>query len=296
MKIGFMGLGHMGSKMAARLLDAGFDLHIYNRTPEKADDLVKRGAVFANTPAELGDCHIIISMLSDDKAVENVVYGDKGILRFMEPGTIHISMSTISPSLAEHLEADHNLVNCFLVGAPVFGRPETAEQGKLFIMAGGEDQAIEGCKEVFDVLAEKVFHISESPAHAHLSKVLGNFMLISSIQALSESLALAEKSGLDQKVFLDAMTESLLSAPFYKNYGKMIVEKNYDKAVGFALPLALKDLRLAQKTAEEAGIPLPTASLVHDQVLTAMARGLGEMDLGALGKLAADNAGVTLHH
>ncbi len=292
MKIGFMGLGHMGSKMAARLIHAGFDLSVYNRTPSAATEVVAQGANLVQTPADLSDCHIIISMLSDDKAVESVVYGERGFLRHLEPGAIHICMSTISPSLAEHMDVDHKMVNCFLVGAPVFGRPELAEAGKLFIMAGGDEQVLKSCKRVFAALAQKVFHIGESPAHAHLTKILGNFMLISNIQILSESLALAEKSGLDQKMFLEAMTSSLFSAPLFKNYGGMIVNKSYDKKVGFGLPLALKDIRLAQSAAAEAGSPLPMASLVHDQVLTAMARGFGEMDLSALGKLASDNAGV----
>ncbi|MDG0817583.1 NAD(P)-dependent oxidoreductase [Bdellovibrio svalbardensis] len=292
MKIGFMGLGHMGSKMAARILQAGFELSVYNRTPAAAKELVSQGAKLVESPADLHDCHIVISMLSDDKAVESVVYGDRGFLKHVEPGTIHISMSTISPSLAEHMDIDHQMVNCFLVGAPVFGRPESAEAGKLFVMAGGDEQVLRSCKRVFAALAQKVYHVGENPAHAHLMKILGNFMLVSNVQILSEALALAEKSGLNQKIFLEAMTSSLFSAPLFKNYGGMIIEKAYNKKNGFGMPLALKDIRLAQEAAANAGSPLPMASLVHDQVVTAMARGLGQMDLSALGKLAADNAGI----
>lgn len=296
MKIGFIGLGHMGSKMAARLLQAGFELSVFNRTASRAEELVHQGAKLVQSPAELAECHIVISMVTDDKALESVVYGERGFLRHLEPGTIHISMSTISPSFAEHLESDHQMVNCFLVGAPVFGRPDAAATGKLFILAGGDEQVLRSCKRVFAALAQKVFTVGDSPGQAHLAKILGNFMLISNIQMLSESLALAEKSGLDQKLFLEAMTSSLFSAPLFKNYGAMIVDKAYDKNVGFGMPLALKDIRLAQDAAAEAGSPLPMASLVHDQVITAMARGLGQMDLSALGKLASDNAGVHLGH
>ncbi|QDK37299.1 NAD(P)-dependent oxidoreductase [Bdellovibrio sp. NC01] len=293
MKIGFMGLGHMGAKMAARLLDKGFDLTVYNRTPEKAEPLVAKGAKIAYSPLDLHDCHIIISMVADDKALENLVYGERGLLKVLEPGTIHISMSTISPALADHMEADHHMCNSFFVGAPVFGRPEAAAEGKLFIMTGCDDQLLKSCQKIFDALSQKVFHVSEDPAHAHLTKVLGNFMLISSIQMLSEALALAQKSGLDQKLFLEAMTGSIFSAPIFKNYGSMIVDKMYEKNVAFALPLALKDLRLAQEAAASARSPLPMASHVHDQVMTAIARGMAEMDLSALGKFAAENAGVS---
>jgi 3-hydroxyisobutyrate dehydrogenase-like beta-hydroxyacid dehydrogenase len=177
-------------------------------------------------------------------------------------------------------------------GAPVFGRPDAAAAGKLFVMAGGQTEDLVLCASVFEALSQKVFHVSLKPSLAHLSKVLGNFMLLSSVQILSESLAVAQKSGLDSAQFLEAMTGSLFTAPLYKNYGGMIIEKLYDKKVAFRLPLALKDIRLAQQAASSVGSPLPSASLVHDQIITAMARGMKDMDLSALGKLASDNAGL----
>jgi 3-hydroxyisobutyrate dehydrogenase-like beta-hydroxyacid dehydrogenase len=292
MKIGFLGLGHMGSQMAKRLMESGHELHVYNRTASAADELIKRGARFAAHPMEIGDVEVYITMLADDSALESVLFGEKGLFQSMLAGSTHLSMSTISPALAERLEKDHQSKGCAFVGAPVFGRPEAAEAGKLFVMAGGTAPDVQKCSAVFEALSQKVFHVSEKPSLAHLTKVLGNFMLLSSIQILSESLAIANKSGLDQKIFLEAMTGSLFSAPFYKGYGTMMIDKLYDKKVAFKLPLALKDIRLAQQAAESINSPMPSASLVHDQIITAIARGMKDMDLSALGKLASDNAGL----
>jgi 3-hydroxyisobutyrate dehydrogenase-like beta-hydroxyacid dehydrogenase len=292
MKIGFLGLGHMGSPMADRLLDTGRELLVYNRTPSAADPLVKKGARQASQPADLSDCDIFITMLSDDVAVESVVYGETGFLKTLKSGALHISMSTISPALAERMEKDHQAKGCALVGAPVFGRPDAAAAGKLFVMAGGSPEDLDRCSSILETLSQKVFHVSPKPSLAHLTKVLGNFMLLSSVQILSESLALAHKSGLDQAQFLEAITGSLFSAPLYKNYGGMIIDQLYDKKVAFRLPLALKDIRLARQAADSVGSPLPSVSLVHDQIITAIARGMKDMDLSALGKLASENAGL----
>lgn len=292
MKIGFLGLGHMGSKMAKRLIESGHQLQVYNRTAAAADELVKRGARFAAQPMDVSDVEVYITMLADDSALESVLFGEKGLFKSIQPGAIHLSMSTISPALAERLEKEHQSRDCAFAGAPVFGRPEAAEAGKLFVMAGGSAAEVQRCSPVFEALSQKVFHVSEKPALAHLTKILGNFMLLSSVQILSESLAIAQKSGLDQKLFLEAMAGSLFSAPFYKSYGTMMIEKTYDKKVAFKLPLALKDIRLAQKAAESINSPLPSASLVHDQIITAIARGMKDMDLSALAKLASDNAGL----
>lgn len=292
MKIGFLGLGHMGSQMAKRLIESGHELQIYNRTASAADELINRGARFVSRPMDLGDVEVYITMLSDDAALESVLFSEKGLFKSMRAGSIHLSMSTISPALAERLEKEHQAKGCAFVGAPVFGRPEAAEAGKLFVMAGGTASDVQRCSAVFEALSQKVFHVSEKPSLAHLTKVLGNFMLLSSIQILSESMAIAQKSGLDQKTFLEAMTGSLFSAPFYKGYGTMMIDKLYDKKVAFRLPLALKDIRLAQQAAESINSPMPSASLVHDQIITAIARGMKDMDLSALGKLACDNAGL----
>lgn len=142
MKIGFMGLGHMGTQMAERIRLAGYHLTVYNRTAKAAEVFVQNGVEFSPTPSGLSDCDFLISMLSDDQALESVVNGPQGILKCLKPGAIHISMSTISPAMAEKMEKEHQSRNCTFVGAPVFGRPDAAQAGKLFILFGGEEKIL----------------------------------------------------------------------------------------------------------------------------------------------------------
>jgi 3-hydroxyisobutyrate dehydrogenase-like beta-hydroxyacid dehydrogenase len=283
MNIGWIGLGHMGSAMAGRVLDAGHTLTVYNRSPDKASTLVERGARLAATPAEAANNQLLVSMLADDAALREVL-GAGGALQALPAGATHVSMSTISHALAKELTATHRERGVGFVGAPVFGRPDVAAQGKLFIVVGGEPDALAACESLFSVLSQKVLSLGADPAAAHLTKVLGNFMLISSVELLGEALNVAHAADLDPQALLNALTGSVFSAPFYANYGRMIVAQKFDGPAAFTLPLAKKDLELALAAARSGGAPLPMAETVRSQLARLLEAGGEQLDLSALGR------------
>jgi 3-hydroxyisobutyrate dehydrogenase-like beta-hydroxyacid dehydrogenase len=204
----------------------------------------------------------------------------------MTTNTVHVSMSTISHALALTLSEAHAARGVGFVGAPVFGRPEAAALGKLFILAAGDPTALSRCQPLFDVLSQKVLPLGPTPADAHLTKVLGNFMLISSVELLAEALNVAHAAGLAPAALLGALTNSVFSAPFYANYGRMIAAQNFDGPAAFSLPLALKDIELARAAAAGVSRALPSAEPVRTKVAALIEAGGEELDLTAIGKWA----------
>jgi 3-hydroxyisobutyrate dehydrogenase-like beta-hydroxyacid dehydrogenase len=290
MKIGFIGLGHMGSAMAQNLLKAGHELTVYNRTPGKAQALVAKGARAATEVADVCRGDVVITMLSNDDAVEDVTFGNKGALATLRKGAIHLSMSTISVALSERLAAAHAKAEQRFVAAPVFGRPEAAAAGKLFICAGGRSDAVEACMPLFQALGQSTFRIGDKPQDANLVKLSGNFLFATVIESLGEAMALVGKAGIDRHQYLDFLTSSLFPAPVYKTYGELIVEGQYQPAK-FAAPLGFKDIRLTIAAAERLSVPMPLASLLHDRFVRLLAQEGGEtMDWSGIGQLAAQDA------
>jgi len=283
MQIGWIGLGNMGSGMAARVLDAGHTLTVYNRSRHKAEALVGRGARFAETPAEAASGELLVTMLADDAALSDVL-GPGGALAALTSSTVHVSMSTISHALALELTEAHAKRGVGFVGAPVFGRPDAAAAGKLFIVAAGEAAALERCQPLFDVLSQKVLPLGNAPASAHLTKVLGNFMLISSVELLAEALGVAHAAGMDPQALLAALTGSVFSAPFYANYGRMLVAQQFDGPAAFTLPLARKDIELARSAAVGVARSLPSAEPVRAKLTALIEAGGAALDLTAIGK------------
>ena len=283
MNVGWIGLGNMGSVMAKRLLDAGHTLTVWNRTPQKAKALVEQGARAGATPAEAAQNPIVITMLSDDAALREVL-GPGGALEAMTKGATHVSMSTISYALAQELTTAHAARGIGFVGAPVFGRPDAAAAGKLFILAGGPPEALAACQPLFEALSQKVLPLGPTPAAAHLTKVLGNFMLISSVELLGEALAVARGLELDPAQVLGALSGSIFSAPFYANYGRMIAEQRFSGPAAFSLTLAKKDLGLAMAAADTGAVQLPVAQTVQRKVEALLSGGGNDLDLAALGK------------
>lgn len=283
MKIGWIGLGNMGSVMAPRALAAGHELVVYNRSRHKAQSLVDAGARFAETPAGAADAELVVTMLSDDGALREVL-GPGGVLTALPAGSVHVSMSTISPALARELAASHAERGVGFVGAPVFGRPEAAAAGKLFILAAGEAAALAKCQPLFDFLSQKVLPLGNEPANAHLTKVLGNFMLLSSVELLAEALNVAHLSGLEPQALLEALTSSVFSAPFYASYGRLLVGQKFDGPAAFTVALAKKDLQLAITAAESAAAALPMATPLRDKLDALLAAGAGQQDATAIGR------------
>jgi 3-hydroxyisobutyrate dehydrogenase-like beta-hydroxyacid dehydrogenase len=283
MNIGWIGLGNMGSVMAGRVLEAGHGLTVFNRSAERAQVLVGRGARLAKTPAEAAQNELVVTMLSDDAALRDVL-DSGGALAAMPAGATHVSMSTISHALAQDLTASHAARGVRFVGAPVFGRPDAAAAGKLFILAGGEPAALASCQALFQILSQKVLPLGSDPAAAHLAKVLGNFMLISSVELLGEALGVAHGHGLEPQALLDALTGSVFSAPFYGNYGRMIAAQKFDGPAAFGLSLAQKDLGLALAAAASGSTSLPIAETLRGKVERLVQEGGAGLDLASLGK------------
>jgi 3-hydroxyisobutyrate dehydrogenase-like beta-hydroxyacid dehydrogenase len=290
MQVGFIGLGRMGSGMAANLLAAGHTLTVYNRNPAKAEALVAKGAQLAKTPGDAARGDVVITMLADDRALEHVVFGENGILPALAPGAIHVSMSTISLALAERLAAAHREKDQEFMSATVFGRPDLAASGKLFVVAAGKPATIARCKPLFDVLGQRIFEISDQAPKANLVKLSGNFLIASVIEGLGEAMALVSKAGIDRAQYVDLLTSTLFGAPVYKTYGGLIAEERYHPP-GFKAELGYKDVQLALGAAKDLRVPMPMASLISDRFLALIAVGGGSLDWSALGLLAKRDAG-----
>jgi 3-hydroxyisobutyrate dehydrogenase-like beta-hydroxyacid dehydrogenase len=291
MKVGFIGLGRMGAGMAASLLKAGQEVTVYNRSPAKAAALAAQGAKVAATVADVCHGDVVMTMLANDQAVEDVVFGHGGVIETLAPGAIHISSSTISVALAERLTLAHRELASRFISAPVFGRPDVAAAGQLAVVAAGPSSAIDDADPILDAIGRKIFVVSETPAAANLVKLSGNFLLASVIESLGEAMALIGKSGIDRRRYLDILTAALFDVPAYKLYGGLIAEGDFEPA-GFAAPLGQKDLRLALAAAEALNVPMPFASVLRDRFLTLMAQGGDQLDWSAIGGLAAVDAGV----
>lgn len=292
MQIAFLGIGAMGDGMARNLLKAGHKVTAFNRTKNRADALQTDGALVASSAAEAcQNAEIVISMLADDDATQEVFLAEPNFLRSLQPGAVHCSMATISVELAERLIRAHDKAKRGYVSAPVFGRPPAAAAAQLFIIAAGKSGAISRCKPLFDAIGQQTFVVGKNPVVANIVKISGNFMLAALIETLGEAFALTRKYDVDPEQFLEIITNTIFPAPAYKNYGGMIARDNYEPP-GFKLRLGLKDVGLALSAAQAKTVPMPIASLCRDHYLTAMARGYQEMDWAALGRICAENAGI----
>jgi 3-hydroxyisobutyrate dehydrogenase-like beta-hydroxyacid dehydrogenase len=281
----------MGAGMAATLLKAGHEVAVYNRTAGKTEALVRLGAQARPSVEAVCAADAVITMLADDNAVEGIVFGQGGVLASLKKGAAHISSSTISVALSKRLAAAHAAAGQHYLAAPVFGRPDAAASGKLFVVIGGPAELVDTYMPLFKGLGQKTFVMSNKPEDANLVKLSGNFLIAAVIESLGEALALIGKGGLDQQQYLDLLTSTLFDAPVYKTYGRLIVEQRFEPA-GFAAPLGQKDIRLTLAAAETLQVPLPLASLLRDRFLTLLAQGGEALDWSAIGQLAARDSGL----
>jgi len=291
MRIGFIGLGNMGRGMAANLVNAGHQVTVYNRTAAKMETLVQRGAAPAHSVAEACGGEVVVTMLAGDEAVEEVTFGEHGILASLAAGAHHVSSSTISVGLSKRLAAAHAEAGQHYVAAPVFGRPEAASAAKLFVVAAGAPQVLDPLIPLFDAIGQRTFVVSEQPHTANLVKLSGNFLIASAIESLGEAIALVAKGGVDPLQYVDILTSTLFGSPAYQTYGGLIARRQFHPA-GFAATLGLKDIGLALAAGDELRVPLPLAGLLRDRFLTLVANGHGDLDWSAIASLAARDAGV----
>ncbi len=289
MKVGFLGLGGMGAAMATRLVQAGLEVTVWNRSAAACEPLVALGAARAEEVGELFGLDVVISMLADDQAIRGVLL-DSGALERARPGLIHLSMSTLSLDCVEALDQAHQRQGLAFVAAPVFGRTDVAEAGKLNIVVGGPEEAIEQVKALLEIMGQKTWFFGKDPRGAMAVKISGNFMIASAIESMGESVALVKRLGVEPGRFMELMSSTLFDAPVYRNYGPQIVEQRFTPA-RFRLVLGLKDVDLALSAGKRHNVPLPLASLLHDVLLEAIAHGDGESDWTALAKVALSRSG-----
>ena len=277
MRIGFLGLGKMGTPMAQRLIAAGHELSVWNRTEGRTEPLAREGAIVAGTPAEteLG-ADAVITMLFDDYAHEEVLFGANGLMEALTPATLHISCSTISVALSERLTREHARRGIPFVAAPVFGRPNVAEEGRLWVVVAGADEAIEKARPVLTPLSRGITVIGPEPRQAHAVKLGGNFLISTMIQSLSESFVFAESQGIAPAVFLEAVNSALFQSPFYAAYANVMLHP--PEQAGASIDLGAKDTRLLREAAASRNARLSLADNLAEIFAQAKEAGLADQD------------------
>lgn len=299
MDIGFVGLGAMGRPMARNLAGAGHQVTVYNRTRERAEGVVDVAHVAASLADLACDREAVVTMLADDAAVEEVAFGrpdesgriTPGLVTGLSDGALHVSMSTISPALSRRLEEAHKAAGQRYVAAPVFGRPEAATARTLWVVTAGKREDVELARPIIDAVGAGWTMVGDQPWQANVVKLAGNFTIAAMIETLGEAFALARKSGVEPKTFLEVINNALFKSPIYQGYGTLIADGQFDPP-GFTLRLGLKDVRLALSVADGTNVPMPLASLLHDHMLTLVANGGGELDWSSFARLAAERAGL----
>ena len=292
MKIGFVGVGQMGRGMVSRLLDSGHTLVLWNRSRAATEAFAARGALCAASAQQTLASDVVISMLADDAAVD-AVWISSGLARQMLRGSLHLNMASVSPRIGERLDQLHRAHGSRYVSAPVFGRPEFAARGELDIVAAGAPDALARCEPLFKLLGRRWFKVADEAPKANALKVARNFLLATIIESLGEAMALVEKAGVDPRVFYDIVTGTAMNSSSHINYGRRMLE-NPDHPT-FTLKYGLKDVELALQTAADLELPLPLATLMHEQHLAAIARGYGDRDWAALGTYIMDSAAGRIH-
>src|SRR4051794_19222556 len=289
--IGFIGLGGMGLAMAANLSKAGFGLRVYNRTAEKARPLLERGARLARTPAEAAEPGgVVVTMVSDDRALEEVTLGANGLLARLGNG-VHLSMSTVAPRTARHLAGVHREHGASYVASPVFGKPEVAAQAKLWFATAGDAAARARVRPLQEAMSQRVFDFGEEPGAANVIKLAGNFLLGAAIEAMAEAFTLAQKHGVPRQQTFEFFTQTMFDCFVYRGYGELIASEHY-QPVGAKPSLIRKDYGLVLDAAAEGLVPMPLAALIHERLTATVAKGRNDVDWAGFAREVSESAGV----
>jgi len=288
-KVAFLGLGSMGAPMAANLLRAGFPLTVYNRTAAKAEPLRALGATVAATVAEAArGADAVFTIVTDDAALEELT---AGLLRALPTGAVHVSCSTVGPGTTRRLAAAHAAHGSVLVAAPVFGKPDAAAAGRLWVGAAGPAAARQAVRPLLEALGQGVHEFGDDPGHASVAKLCGNFLLGAVIESLAEALTLAEKAGLDRVGFFEMLTSTIFDTPVYKSYGRLIATQHY-QPVGAPPAIIRKDLNLLVQEAYAQAVPMPLANLIRDRLTATVALGEPDVDWASFAKRVSEDAGL----
>ena len=289
--IGFIGLGDMGLAMATNLLKAGFGLRVYNRTAAKARPLLELGARLARTPTEAVEPGgIVVTMVSDDRAVEEVTLGAGGLLSRLGDG-VQLSMSTIAPSTARRLAGLHRERGASYIASPVFGKPEVAAEGKLWVATSGDPAARARVRPIQEAIGQRVFDFGDDPSAANVIKLAGNFLLGAAIEAMAEAFTLAQKHGVPRRATYEFFSQTLFDCFVYRGYGELIASENY-QPVGARPSLIRKDYGLILAAAAERLVPMPLADLIHERLTATVAKGREDADWAGFAREVSESSGL----
>lgn len=290
MTIGFIGLGNLGTVMVKNLIDRGRTLHIYNRTTAKLKEFENKATLYSDIPTFAKACNIVVSIVSDDKAVEDISLGKEGLVEHLSPDSVHVCLSTIAPATSTTLHKAHMQKGIDYVTATIIGRPEAALARNLTVCMSGTTPKIEEVTELLKDLGGKNFYnYGDDPKNAAVVKVCNNFLIIAAIEAMGEAFNLVEKAGADKASFYQMISDTLFNAPIYKNYGKIMIDETYDKA-GFTSQLGLKDTKLALSLAEETTTALPLADIIKNRFLINHSRGRNQWDWTSIVKVIEEES------
>lgn len=282
-RIAYLGLGIMGSGMAANLIEAGYPVTVWNRTMEKTEPLVKMGAKRASSPAEaVADVDVVMYCLSNDDAVENVVYSDEGILEGVHSGQIAVDMSTVHPDTSRREAEAYAERGIEFLDAPVFGSKGEARDGGLWIMVGGNEGVFEHVKPIFEPLSTSVHHMGGTGMGTSM-KLVGNLIVAAQMEAVGEALILAKKAGLNPHDVMDLLDVVDFRSPLISGVGRSLIERDF--TTSFALKHMLKDANLIARFAEELRSPTPEAAAVRETLKAAVNQGWGDENASALIKV-----------
>jgi 3-hydroxyisobutyrate dehydrogenase-like beta-hydroxyacid dehydrogenase len=289
-RIGFIGAGNLAQPLITHLLEAGYELFLYNRTSSRLSPFADKARICAS-PAELGkQVNIVFSLVADDAALQNITEGPQGVLSGLQPGGIHVSMSTVSPACIARLHQAHQQKGCILLSAPIMGRPEAARNRAIHICVAGDETAKQQVEPIFrDMGARQIFDYGADPAHASVAKLGINFLLASAIEAMAEAFRVVESNGISTETFYRMITSTLFSCPAYQGYGRLILDQGYEPAQ-FSLRLGLKDIRLVQEAAASQQVPVPLAEIIAQHLKQALEKGWGEKDWSAFTALVMGKA------
>ena len=290
MRIGFLGLGTMGAPIANNLRKAGYAVTVWNRTPAKAEALVKKGAIQARTPRECAtDQDVVMTCLADEKALEAVLEGPDGVFAGLKPGEVLVDVSTSGTREARSLEARVRERGCAFVAAPLLGSKGYAERAQLVVVAGGAAAAREKARPALHAISARLFEFEEA-AHAALMKLVVNAVGGAMIAGFAEALALGASGGLDLQKMIETIQASGFHSPLYLTKGEQIVSRDFEPR--FAVALAEKDQRLAQEAAADQGAKLPVNAAVRRLFAEAVENGRGDRDMASVADLFFEWAGV----
>ena len=289
--IGFVGLGAMGLAMATHLLKAGFGLRVYNRTAEKARPLLEQGAALVRSPAEaVQPGGVVVTMVTDDRALEEVTLGARGLLERLGDG-VHLSMSTIAPRTARRLADLHREKGCRYVASPVFGKPDVAAEAKLWIVTSGDAAARARVRPLQQAMGQRIFDFGDDPGAANVIKLAGNFLLGAAIEAMAEAFTLAQKHGVPRQQTYEFFTQTLFDCFVYRGYGALIASEHY-QPVGARPSLIRKDYGLILQAADEGLVQMPLASLIHERLTATVAKGRDDADWAGFAREVSEGAGL----